>query len=217
MTRFVFIFVLFFMANIYAQKKYNFGLTAGSEQFYESNKGNSPMKYELKNARSTKFGIFVEKNLKNNDEILIGLNYSSYWNDFTYLNGTDIWVSGMKNTLYDIDIHYNHLITKRVKVFFGSNVSFYRFHDKYEGNWYLDNGVLYARELNDVTDFNVAFNTGVKYVINPSSKIKLEPFVLIGATLFRRDNFKVDYPTEEVASNHYYKHIYTRFGLNIKY
>lgn len=213
----ILILTLFLTVNVYAQKKYNFGLTAGSEQFYDANKGNSPMKYDLKNARSTKFGVFVEKKLKNNDEILVGLNYSSYWNDFTYLNGTDIWVSGMNNTFYDIDIHYNHLITKRVKVFLGSNVSFYRFHDKYEGNWYLNNGVLYARELNDVTDFNVALNSGVKYVINPNSKIKFEPFVLIGATLFKRDNFKVVYPTEGVSSNHYYKHIYTRLGLNIKY
>src|SRR5690606_13606173 len=217
MVRFISILFLLLATNIYAQKKYNFGLSVGSEQFYSKNKGYSPMDYNLKNSYNYKIGFFIEKNLKNNDEILIGINYNRYWNNFNErILSEDIWIFRMANSFYDLDIHYNHLLTQRFKVFLGTNVSFYHFHDKYAGEGYVDDE-LYYDERNDVTDFNVALNTGVKYEINPKSKIKFEPFVLIGATLFKRDNFEVDYPTEGTSSNHYYKHIYTRFGLNIKY
>lgn len=217
MKKFTFILILILTTNLHAQKKYNFGLSVGSEQFYGKDKGYSPMHYSINNSYNYKVGFFVERNLKNNDEILVGFNYNYYWNYFQYLNGNEVWKPGISNTFYDMDIHYNHLLTNRFKVFLGTNVSFYRFHDKYFGEWYLEDRSVYATEVNDVTDFNVALNTGIKYEINPKSKIKFEHFVLIGATLFKRDNFKVDYPTEGVSSNHFYKHIYTRFGLNIKY
>ena len=212
----VYIIILLLTTNLYAQKKYNFGLSVGSEQFYSKNKGASPTNYNLLNNHSYKIGFFVEKNLKNNDEILVGFNYNHYWNytEEDFMN--EKWLYGIGNTFYDLDIHYNHLLTERFKVFLGTNVSFHRFHDKYFGVYYK-NDVLYSTEINDVTDFNLALNTGVKYEINPKSKIKFEPFVLTGTTFFRRDNFKLDYPTEGVSSNHYYKSVYTRFGLNIKY
>lgn len=213
----IYLFIILLTTNLYAQKKYNFGLSFGSEQFYGKSKGYSPMDYKLKNENTYKVGFFVERNLQNNDQILIGFNYNYYWNYFDYMNGEVPWYYAMSNTFYDLDIHYNHLITNSFKVFLGVNISYYRFHDKYYGTTTLNDGTLYATRINDVTDFNVALNTGVKYEINPKSKIKFEPFVLIGATAFKRDNFKVDYPTEGVSSNHYYKHIYTRFGLNIKY
>jgi len=212
-----YLFVILLGTNLCAQKKYNFGLSVGSEQFYSKNNGYSPTEYNLQNNHSYKVGFFVEKNLKNNDEILIGFNYNYYWNYFSerFIN-SETWENGISNTFYDLDVHYNHLITNSFKVFLGTNLSYYRSHDKYAGVGYIDEE-LYFSEKNDVTDFNVALNTGVKYEINPKSKIKFEPFVLIGATLFKRDNFKVDYPTEGVSSNHYYKYIYTRFGINIKY
>lgn len=218
MVRFIYqILFLLLATNIYAQKKYNFGISLGSEQFYSKNKGYSPIDYSLKNSYNYKIGFFIEKNLKNNDNILIGINYNRYWNNFNerFLS-EDLWVFRMTNSFYDLDIHYNLLLTNRFKVFLGTNVSFYHFHDKYAGQGFVDDE-LYYDERNDVTDFNVALNTGVKYEINPKSKIKFEPFVLIGATAFKRDNFKVEYPTEGTSSNHFYKQIYTRFGLNIKY
>lgn len=185
MRKFTFVLILLLATNIYAQKKYNFGLSVGSDQFYSKNKGYSPMDYNLKNSYNYKIGFFIEKNLKNNDEILIGINYNRYWNNFNerFLS-EDIWIFRMANSFYDLDIHYNHLLMQRFKIFLGTNVSFYHFHDKYAGEGYVDDE-LYYEERNDVTDFNVALNTGVKYEINPNSTIKFEPFVLIGATLLK--------------------------------
>lgn len=209
--------ILLFSMKVYPQKKYNFGLSFGSEQFYAANNGTSPILYDLNNDYSYKLGVFVERSLNNNDEILLGFNYNYYWNNFTYLNGSDLWTDGMSNTFYDLDIHYNHLLTNRFKLFFGVSLIYYRFHDKYFGQWSLLDGTVYANEIKDVTDFNVALNSGLKYEINPKSKIKVEPFILLGFTAFKRDNYRVAYIVENVSSNHYYKHIYTRFGLNIKY
>lgn len=202
---------------VYAQKKYNFGLSLGSEQFYSKNKGNSPIEYNLQNNQSYKIGFFVERRLKNNNEILVGFNYNYYWNYYTERFMSDeTWQYGVSNTFYDLDIQYNHLLTNRFKVFVGLNISYYHFHDKYAGYGFVEDQLYYS-EKNNVTDFNIALNTGIKYVINPKSKIKFEPFVLIGANAFRRDNFEIEYPIEGVSSSHFYKRIYTRFGLNIKY
>lgn len=200
-----------------AQKKYNFGISLGSEQYYGNDKGYIPNEYKLENQFTNKLGVFVERNLVNQDQILVGFNYNYYWNYFTFMNGDVPWYTATSNTFYDVDFQYNRFLSNHFKVMIGTNVSFYRFHDKYYGVTYLYDGSVYSTEVNDVTDFNLALNSGIKYVINPKSKIKFEPFVLLGATLFRRDNFKVDYLTENNSSNHFYRNIYTRFGLNVKY
>lgn len=213
----IFLAVILSTTVLYSQKKYNFGISIGSEQFYSKNTGYSPESNTLKNAYSNKIGVFVEKKLKNKGEILVGFNYNYYWSDFDYMIGSEPWYSNSSNTFYDMDVHYNYLFTNSFKLFLGTNIIFYRFHDKYYGVTTLEDDTIYATEVNDVTDFNVALNMGVKYEINPKSKIKVEPFVLIGATCFRRDNFKDYYYSENVSSNHFYKNIYTRFGLNVKY
>src|SRR5690606_8648824 len=138
MRKYIAILMILLTTNLYSQKKYNFGLSVGSEQFYSKNKF-SPIGYNLQNNHSYKIGFFVEKNLKNNNEILVGFNYNHYWNYTTeHFMSDETWLYGIGNTFYDLDIHYNHLFTERFKVFLGTNVSFHHFHDKYFGVGYVD-------------------------------------------------------------------------------
>src|SRR5690606_40800386 len=99
-----YLFVILLTTNLFAQKKYNFGLAIGREEFYSKNKGYSPMDYSLKNSSNFKVGFFIEKNLKNNDQILIGFNYNRYWNNFheRFLS-EDLWVFRIANNFYDLD------------------------------------------------------------------------------------------------------------------
>lgn len=197
------------------EKKWNYGFHFGSDQYFASKAKANPFNYKLENTHSYKMGIFAERNLNEKESVLIGLNYNLY-----YLESSeqyqDYMLSGSKTleNFLDLDLQYNRNIGRNFRYFGGLNVAFQPGHSNYAT---LGSTTEYYRAEGNATDFNIGLNTGLKYTINPKSKFKIEPYVMIGVNLFKKDKEEIQfYPSNTVQQNSL-SNFYTRFGVNFRF
>lgn len=211
--------ITFIFAGIQTQaqeKKWNFGFHLGSDQYFASKPKPNPHNYKLGNTNSYKAGIFAERNLNERDAVLIGFNYNLYWlksYDHQYENSYFSYSSSMES-FADLDLQYNRNIGGNFRYFAGLNVAFQRGHSNYAGGE-LGKEDSYRTE-GKATDFNFGLNTGLKYTLNPNSKLKIEPFVMIGVNAFKKDKEEaVFYPN--IKQENSLGNFQTRFGVNFRF
>lgn len=194
------------------QKKWNFGFHLGSDQFYTGKVPSNPLNYQLDNTHSYKMGILAERNLNEKSSVTLGLNYNLYFQKHSTHYG--IYGKSGGRTLsnyFDLDIQYNRYLVKNLNYFVGTNVSFQSGHSNYQsgGNGFRANG--------KATDFNVGLNTGLKYTLNPKSKFKVEPYVMMGVNAFSKEKEEVIFTPSNQTQQHTLSNFYTRFGVNFKF
>lgn len=198
-----------------SQKKWNYGFHFGSDQYFASKPKPNSHNYKLQNTHSYKAGIFAERNLNEKEAILIGLNYNFYrlrsfdqYKDYYPSQAASI------NWFADLDLQYNRNIGANFRYFAGVNVSFQRGHSNYAGGELGREDIF--RTEGKATDFNLGLNTGIKYVLNPKSRFKIEPYVMIGVNAFKKDKEEsVFYPT--IKQENSLSNFQTRFGVNFKF
>ena len=211
----LFILFLLFTSNIYSQKKNSFGIHLGNDRFFAKNEGFTSNNYHIVNENALKFGVFYERNLKNDDQIYLNLNRGTYHNMFISNESGIDYYTRVRNFYWELNGHYNYKLNNNFKAFAGTFVTFYRFHDKYYGQLFVNN-VMIQDEINDVTDFNFGLTGGIKYLINPNSKIQFEPYLLFGISALKRDNIVVNNYDINTVSKHSYRNEFAGFGINIK-
>lgn len=197
------------------QKKWNFGFHLGSDQYFASKPKPNPHNYKLENTYSYKAGIFAERNLNEKESILIGLNYNFYrlrsfdqYKDYYPLHSASI------NWFADLDLQYKRNIGNNFRYFAGINIAFQRGHSNYAGGELGREDIF--RTEGKATDFNLGLNTGIKYVLNPKSKFKIEPYAMIGINAFKKDKEEsVFYPN--IQQENSLSNFQTRFGVNFKF
>ena len=197
------------------QKKWNFGFHLGSDQYFASKPKPNPHNYKLENTNSYKLGVFTERNLNEKESILIGFNYNLYWlkSHAQYKGYYPSYGSSM-NWFADLDLQYNRNIGNNFKYFAGANISFQRGHSNYAGGELVREDSF--RTEGKATDFNLGLNTGIKYVLNPKSKFKIEPYAMIGINAFKKDKEEsVFYPN--IQQENSLSNFQTRFGVNFKF
>lgn len=194
------------------QKKWNFGFHLGSDQFYTGKAPSNSLNYQLDNTHSYKMGILAERNLNEKSSVTLGLNYNLYFQEFS-TNYGNFGRSGGRtlSNYFDLDIQYNRYLVKNLNYFVGTNVSFQSGHSNYQsgGNGFRANG--------KATDFNVGLNTGLKYTLNPKSKFKVEPYVMMGINAFSKEKEEVIFTPSNQTQQHTLSNFYTRFGVNFKF
>lgn len=197
------------------EKKWDFGIHLGSDQYFASKYKPNPHNYKLENTNSYKAGIFAERNLNEKSSVLIGLNYNFYYlkssaqyKDYLRSDGSTL------ENFVDLDLQYNRNIGSNFRYFAGLNVAFQAGHSNYAGGE-LGREDMFRTE-GKATDFNFGLNTGLKYTINPSSKFKIEPYVMIGMNAFKKDKEEsVFYPN--IKQENSLSNFQTRFGVNFKF
>lgn len=197
------------------QKKWNFGFHLGSDQYFASKPKPNSHNYKLENTNSYKLGVFTERNLNEKESLLIGFNYNFYrLRSFSqYKNYYPSSASSM-NWFADLDLQYNRNIGNNFRYFAGANISFQRGHSNYAGGE-LGREDMFSTE-GKATDFNLGLNTGIKYVLNPKSKFKIEPYAMIGINAFKKDKEEcVFYPN--IQQENSLSNFQTRFGVNFKF
>lgn len=199
------------------QKKWNFGFHLGSDQFYTGKAPSNPFNYQLDNTHSYKMGILAERNLNEKSSVTLGLNYNLYFQEHsTQYAGYGRFGGRTLDNYFDLDIQYNRYLVKNLNYFVGTNVSFQRGHSNYGGGGGFNNGIGYSVE-GKATDFNVGLNTGLKYTLNPKSKFKIEPYVMIGVNAFSKEKEEVIFTPSNQTQQHTLSNFYTRFGVNFKF
>src|SRR5690606_26706419 len=197
------------------QKKWNFGFHLGSDQYFASKPKPNPHSYKLENSNSYKAGIFAERNLNEKESLLIGFNYNFYWLK-SYTQYKDYYPSGSSsmNSFADVDLQYNRDIGNNFRYLSGVNIAFQAGHSNYAGGE-LGREDMFRTE-GKATDFNLGLNTGIKYVMNPKSKFKIEPYIMIGVNVFKKDKEEsVFYPN--IKQENSLSNFQTRFGVNFKF
>ena len=164
---------------------------------------------------SYKLGVFTERNLNEKESILIGFNYNLYWlkSHAQYKGYYPSYGSSM-NWFADLDLQYNRNIGNNFRYFAGVNIAFQRGHSNYAGGELVREDSF--RTEGKATDFNLGLNTGIKYVLNPKSKFKIEPYAMIGINAFKKDKEEsVFYPN--IQQENSLGNFQTRFGVNFKF
>lgn len=200
----------------YAQeKKWNYGFHLGSDQYFASKAKPNNFNYKLENTSSYKAGVFAEKNLNEKEAILIGFNYNFYWlKSFIQYKDYHPSSNSNMNTFADLDLQYNRNIGSNFRYFAGANISFQRGHSNYAGGELGREDAF--RTEGKATDFNLGLNTGIKYVLNPKSKFKIEPYISVGANIFKKDKEEaIFYPN--IKQENSLNNFQTRFGVNFKF
>src|SRR5690606_37706152 len=169
------------------EKKWNFGFHLGSDQFYTGKAPSNPLNYQLDNTHSYKMGILAERNINAKSSLTLGLNYNLYFQEFS-TKYESFGRSGGRtlDNYFDLDIQYNRHLVKNLNYFVGTNVSFQQGHSNYATLGGDDTQLGYRNE-GKATDFNVGLNTGLKYTLNPKSKFKVEPYIMMGVNMFNKD------------------------------
>lgn len=197
------------------EKKWNYGFHLGSDQYFASKPKPNAHNYKLEDTRSYKAGIFLERNLNEKESILLGFNYNFYWLK-SYSQYKDYYggTGSSMNTFADLDIQYNRNIGSNFRYFVGANISFQRGHSNYAGGQLGREDSFFLE--GKATDFNLGLNTGIKYVLNPKSKFKIEPYAMIGINAFKKDKEEaVFYPN--IKQENALGNFQTRFGVNFKF
>lgn len=199
------------------KKKWHFGFHLGSDQFYTGKAPSNPLNYQLDNTHSYKMGVLAERNLNEKSSITLGLNYNLYYQKHSTHYG--IYGKSGGRTLdnyFDLEIQYNRHLVNNLKYFVGTNISFQRGHSNYGGGGGSDTELGYSVQ-GKATDFNVGLNTGLKCVLNPKSKFKVEPYVMMGVNAFGKEKEEVIFTPSNQTQQHTLSNFYTRFGVNFKF
>lgn len=193
-------------------KKWNFGFHLGSDQFYTGKAPSNPLNYKLDNTHSYKMGLLAERNLNERSSLTLGLNYNLYFQEYsTQYESYGRSGGRVLDNYFDLDLQYNRYLVKNLNYFVGTNISFQSGHNNSRGggNGFATNG--------KATDFNVGLNTGLKYTINPSSKFKVEPYIMLGVNAFSKDKEEVIFTPSNQTQQHSLSNFHTRFGVNFKF
>ena len=189
----------------------------GSDQFYTGKAPSNPFNYQLDNTHSYKMGILAERNLNEKSSVTLGLNYNLYYQkSSTQYNGFGRFRGRTLDNYFDLDIQYNRYLVKNLNYFVGTNVSFQSGHSNYGGGGESNNEIGFSVQ-GKATDFNVGLNTGLKYTLNPKSKFKVEPYVMMGVNAFSKEKEEVIFTPSNQTQEHTLSNFYTRFGVNFKF
>lgn len=162
-------------------------------------------------------GILAERNLNEKSSVTLGLNYNLYFQEHSTHYGNFGRSGGRTlDNYFDLDIQYNRYLVKNLNYFVGTNISFQRGHSKYGGGGGSDVGFGYSVQ-GKATDFNVGLNTGLKYTLNPKSKFKVEPYIMVGVNAFSKEKEEVIFTPSNQTQQHTLSNFYTRFGVNFKF